>query len=81
MDSLTAIELKKRLEAQLGGKLPNTLPFNYPSVRALSGRLLEERFPDSAGEEAAADGEAEPTEDELLERLARKLDGEAENRG
>jgi SAM-dependent methyltransferase len=40
MDSLTAIELKTRLQRRLGLVLPSSLIFDHPSVRALAGFLL-----------------------------------------
>jgi acyl carrier protein len=35
MDSLTSIELKKRLETSLGCLLPSSLTFTYPNIAAL----------------------------------------------
>ncbi|MFZ4790605.1 MAG: type I polyketide synthase [Candidatus Competibacteraceae bacterium] len=42
LDSLLALELRTRLGAATGGKLPATLLFNYPSITALTGHLLDE---------------------------------------
>ena len=39
MDSLMAVELKRRLERAAGQPLPSTLTFNYPNVGALAGYL------------------------------------------
>ena len=39
MDSLMAVELKRRLERAVGHALPSTLTFNYPNVCALAGFL------------------------------------------
>ncbi|MBI5722129.1 MAG: SDR family NAD(P)-dependent oxidoreductase [Burkholderiales bacterium] len=39
MDSLMAVELKRRLERGAGKALPSTLTFNYPNVGALAGFL------------------------------------------
>ncbi|BAZ22955.1 beta-ketoacyl synthase [Kalymmatonema gypsitolerans NIES-4073] len=36
MDSLMAIELKNRLEANLASSLPSTLAFEYPNIKSLS---------------------------------------------
>jgi acyl carrier protein/NADP-dependent 3-hydroxy acid dehydrogenase YdfG len=36
MDSLMAVDLRSRLERDLGMELPSTLTFNYPSVAALT---------------------------------------------
>jgi acyl carrier protein len=40
MDSLLAMELKSRLEADLECRLPSTLAFNYPTLAALADYLL-----------------------------------------
>jgi acyl transferase domain-containing protein/NADPH:quinone reductase-like Zn-dependent oxidoreductase/acyl carrier protein len=42
MDSLKAMELRKRLHQALGVRLRATVMFNYPSVTALGGLLLDE---------------------------------------
>jgi acyl carrier protein len=39
MDSLMAVELKRSLEAGTGLRLPSTLTFNYPTIRAMAGFL------------------------------------------
>ena len=39
MDSLMAVELKRRLERSVGFPLPSTLTFNYPNACALAGFL------------------------------------------
>jgi len=41
MDSLTSLDLKKRLENQIGFPLPSTLTFTYPNIAALSGFLSD----------------------------------------
>ncbi|MEO8804850.1 MAG: type I polyketide synthase [Burkholderiaceae bacterium] len=53
MDSLMAVELKRRLERGAGRPMPSTLTFNYPNVAALA-RFLETQLIVKAPEAAAA---------------------------
>lgn len=86
MDSLMAVDLKARLEAATGQRLPSTLTFNYPTVTALAGYLADEVLGADVKPEAAPTPVAlsavtpvtdasrdDLTEDELAVLLAEKL--------
>ena len=48
MDSLMAVELRNRLQADIGSPLPPTLTFDYPTVSVLARYLTDTLFPTSA---------------------------------
>ncbi|MBP7569534.1 MAG: SDR family NAD(P)-dependent oxidoreductase, partial [Acidobacteria bacterium] len=54
LDSLMAVELRNRLEASTGEKLPATLAWNYPTVSVLAPFLAERMGVPLADESAAA---------------------------
>ncbi|WP_327394737.1 type I polyketide synthase [Streptomyces phaeochromogenes] len=56
-DSLTALELRNRLNGATGANLPATVVFDRPSVRALAVHLVSEMLPDVPG----AEGRTRPT--------------------
>ncbi|WNG36081.1 acyltransferase domain-containing protein [Archangium violaceum] len=56
MDSLTAMKLRKRLEAGLGRSLPPTLVFEYPNIESLTDFLGRELVIHAAAPEVATAG-------------------------
>ncbi|MFD5388860.1 type I polyketide synthase, partial [Streptomyces sp. NPDC127074] len=72
-DSLTAVELRTRLGATTGLKLPASLVYDYPTPAALAEHLLTELIPDGPGHgsgQAAAHVDTDPQDAELRRTLA-----------
>nr|WP_241718348.1 type I polyketide synthase [Streptomyces sp. CNQ085] len=67
MDSLTAVELGRRLSTATGLQLPATLVYDYPSPRRLAAHLLTELLDDGVGAaDRIAEPAARPAQDEPL---------------
>jgi myxalamid-type polyketide synthase MxaE and MxaD len=54
LESLTALEFRKRLELSLGLRLSATVMWNYPTVAALAGHLAARLVPPAEGAAGAA---------------------------
>ncbi|WP_443049727.1 SDR family NAD(P)-dependent oxidoreductase [Streptomyces sp. HD] len=61
-DSLTAVELRNRMNTAIGVLLPATLVFDYPTPAALADHLCREHFAGGAEPGPAAPGAGEPDE-------------------
>jgi acyl transferase domain-containing protein/NADPH:quinone reductase-like Zn-dependent oxidoreductase len=73
IDSLIAIDLRNRLQADLGVPLTQTLAFDYPTLDALVDHLSHELF--ASADAFAAAPEAPPETEEDLDTLLAELQG------
>jgi polyketide synthase 12 len=64
-DSLAAVELRNRLNATTGLRLPATLVFDYPTTSAIADHLMRAIFP-----RLGSAGAVDPGEDEIRQLLA-----------
>ncbi|MCC7368644.1 MAG: type I polyketide synthase [Chloroflexi bacterium] len=81
LDSLTAIELRQRLETRLGITLPSTVAFDYPTPVTLATFLVQRLFPEpecpqtTPEPDASADADfSQMSDDELRDLLDRELE-------
>ncbi|MFM7173562.1 MAG: SDR family NAD(P)-dependent oxidoreductase, partial [Caldilinea sp.] len=68
LDSLMAVELKNRLEVRLVCNLRSTLLFDYPTLEALTGYLLQSVF-NFGAETPAASGAGQPATENRLQAV------------
>ncbi|MBB2915622.1 NADPH:quinone reductase-like Zn-dependent oxidoreductase/acyl carrier protein [Streptosporangium becharense] len=66
-DSLTAVELRNRLNAATGIRLPTTLVFDYPTPHALAGHIMAEIAPPAVDPSASVLAEIDRLETALYE--------------
>ncbi|MFD5008361.1 SDR family NAD(P)-dependent oxidoreductase [Streptomyces chartreusis] len=76
MDSLTAVELARRLTAGTGLQLPATSVYDYPSPRRLAAHLLAELLGDTAGRSAASAAPVAPDEPLAIVGMACRFPGD-----
>ncbi|MFI9080766.1 type I polyketide synthase, partial [Streptomyces sioyaensis] len=77
IDSLTAVELRNRLGAATGLRLPATLVFDYPSPVALAGHVCTELFGDEPAAVPAADRPATGEEQLAIVAMSCRFPGGA----
>jgi myxalamid-type polyketide synthase MxaE and MxaD len=79
MDSLMAVDLRRRLEASVGQALPPTLAFDFPSVSAIAGYLRDEVLAaEFAGDRSDVAPDREPDADDPLSMVEQMSDEEVD---
>ncbi len=76
IDSLAALEIRKRLESALGLKLKSTLILDYPSIATMARELViqVQRTHGSEGSGPVPSAGARPDRADLLRQLASEID-------
>lgn len=77
MDSLMSVELKDRLEAVVGERLPGTLTLNYPTVATLARYLVDRFFGGTHESDGAVEVAVDPEEAAIAEEVQRLSDEES----
>jgi acyl transferase domain-containing protein/thioesterase domain-containing protein/acyl carrier protein len=75
-DSVTAVDLRNRLNTAIGRKLPTTVVFDYPSVTELAGHLLATLFgTEDAAPVSVPSGPSDPDEPIAIVGMACRFPG------